>query len=321
MLSKLMRPAIAAVALSVMVPGAAMSQIAGLEILVPAAPGSGADQTARAMQGALQEEDLASRIQIQNVPGAGGTIGLAQFVTTKEGRGDAIMTTFYVMVGAIIANKSPVTLVDVTPLARLSGEYEVIVVPTNSPHQSMADLVAQFKADPGSVTWGGGSAAGVDHILAGLIAKAVGVDPTKVNYVAHAGGGEAMASILGGHVTAGISGWQEFAQQVEAGQLRAIGISSAERLPGIDVPTLREQDIDVVLPTWRGLVAPPGIEEEDLDALAEMVDRMVKSEAWQKVLEERNWLDLYMPREEFEPVLAEQHAEVGAILKDLGLAE
>ena len=128
-----------------------------------------------------------------------------------------------VMEGAILTNKAPVSLDDVTPLARLTGEYELVVVSADAPFKTMGDLVAKLKADPGSVSWGGGSTGGTDHILAGLIAKAAGVDPTKVNYIAHSGGGEALGSILGGHVTAGVSGYEEFAPQVAAGKLRGAG--------------------------------------------------------------------------------------------------
>ncbi len=240
-------------ALAVALP--AQAEIKGLDIIAPANPGGGWDQTARAMQAALQADGLASGVQVENIGGAGGTIGLAQFVSSKGKKGDAVLVGGLVMVGAILTNKSPVTLANVTPLARLTGEYELIVVPTDSPLQSMADLTAKLKADPGSVSWGGGSAGGTDHILAGLIAKAAGVDPTKVNYIAHSGGGEALSAILGGHVTAGISGYEEFAPQIAAGKLRGLAISSDERLPGIDVPTLKEQGIDVSLVNWRGVFA------------------------------------------------------------------
>ena len=231
------------------------AEISGLDIIAPANPGGGWDQTARAMQAALQADKLASGVQVENIGGAGGTIGLAQFVSSKGKKGDAVLVGGLVMVGAILTNKSPVTLANVKPLARLTGEYELIVVPTDSPIQSMADLTAKLKEDPGSVSWGGGSAGGTDHILAGLIAKAAGVDPTKVNYIAHSGGGEALSAILGGHVTAGISGYEEFAPQIAAGKLRGLAISSDERLPGIDVPTLKEQGIDVSLVNWRGVFA------------------------------------------------------------------
>jgi putative tricarboxylic transport membrane protein len=244
------------------------AQVKGLEIIAPANPGGGWDQTARAMQAALQEAGLASGVQVQNIGGAGGTIGLAQFVTSKKKKGDAVLVGGLVMEGAILTNKAPVSLDDVTPLARLTGEYELLVVAADSPFKTMADLVAQLKADPGSVSWGGGSTGGTDHILAGLIAKAAGVDPTKVNYIAHSGGGEALGSILGGHVTAGVNGVAELMPQVEAGKLRPLAVSSEERVPGLDVPTLKEQGVDVAPTNWRGVMAPPRIRSADKKALA-----------------------------------------------------
>jgi putative tricarboxylic transport membrane protein len=299
----------------------AAAQIQGLEIVVPAAPGGGWDQTGRAMQNALQEEDLASGIQVVNIPGAGGTIGLAQFVSGKEGQGDALMTGGLVMLGAILTNQSPVTLEQVTPIARLTGEYEVIVVPASSDVQTLDDLIAQFKEDPQSVSWGGGSAGGTDHMLVGLIAKEVGVDPSGINYVPFAGGGEALASILGGHVTAGVSGYQEFGGQIETGDLRALAISSAERLEGVDIPTLKEQGVDVELTNWRAVFAPPGISDEDRQALADAVGQMVQSEAWQNTLKERAWLDLYLPPDEFAQFLEQDRQQVETVLKDIGLVQ
>jgi putative tricarboxylic transport membrane protein len=225
------------------------------------------------------------------------------------------------MVGAILTNQAPVTLDEVTPLARLTGEYELLVVPTESDIQSLDDLVAKLKADPGAVSWGGGSAGGTDHILAGLIAKAAGVDPTMVNYIAHSGGGEAMAAILGGHVTVGVSGYQEFAPQITAGKLRGLAISSDERLEGIDVPTLKEQGIDVSLVNWRGVMAPSGVEEAELKALSDMIDQMVQSDSWKQTLATNGWLDLYQPADAFQAFLVEDRAQVEATLKDIGLVQ
>jgi putative tricarboxylic transport membrane protein len=297
----------------------ATAQIQGLEIVVPAAPGGGWDQTGRAMQNALQEADLASGIQVVNIPGAGGTIGLAQFVSSKEGQGNALMTGGLVMLGAILTNDSAMTLEDVTPLARLTGEYEVLVVPADSPIKNMGDLVAKLKEDPGSVSWGGGSAGGTDHIVAGLIAQAAGVDPTKVNYIAHAGGGEALASILGGHVTVGVSGYQEFASQIEEGKLRAIGITADEKVEGIPVPTLKEQGVDVSLVNWRGIFAPPDIRDADMEALSAAVAKMVESPQWQETLATRGWLNMYMPAEEFAAFIEEDREKVEGTLKSIGL--
>jgi putative tricarboxylic transport membrane protein len=296
----------------------AAAQIQGLEIVVPAAPGGGWDQTGRARQNALQEGNLASGIQVVNVPGAGGTIGLAQFVSSKEGQGNALMIGGLVMLGAILTNQSPVTLEQVTPVARLTGEYEVIVVPANSDVQTLDDLVAKFKEDPQSVSWGGGSAGGTDHMLVGLIAKAAGVDPTGINYVPFAGGGEALASILAGHVSAGVSGYQEFVGQIETGDLRALAISSAERLDGVDIPTLKEQGVDVELTNWRAVFAPPGISDEDKKALGDGVGQMVESEPSQNTLKDRAWLNLYLPPDQF---LERDRQQVETVLKDIGLVQ
>ena len=322
-LARVSRRALLATALACGVAFAAPAQaeIEGLEIIAPANPGGGWDQTARAMQAALQEAGLASGVQVTNVAGAGGTIGLAQFVTSKKRKGDAVLVGGLVMEGAILTNKAPVSLDDVTPLARLTGEYELIVVPADSPIKSMSDLVEKLKADPGSVSWAGGSAGGTDHILAGLIAKAAGVDPTKVNYIAHSGGGEALSAILGGHVTAGISGYEEFAPQIQAGKLRGIAISSDERLPGVDMPTIKEQGLDVSLVNWRGVVAPAGIRDRDKKALSEAVAQMVESPAWQDTLKKRGWLNMYQPADEFAAFLKEDREKVESTLKAIGLVQ
>jgi putative tricarboxylic transport membrane protein len=299
----------------------AAAQIQGLEIIAPASPGGGWDQTARAMQSALQDAGLAQDVQVMNIPGAGGTIGLAQFVTSKEGEGDTLLISGLVMLGSILTNDAPVTIDQTTPIARLIGEYEVIVVPASSEIQTLDDLIAALKEDPGAVSWAGGSAGGVDHILVGLIAKAAGVDPTQINYVPFSGGGEALASLLGGHVTAGVSGYAEWAGQIEAGELRALAVSGAERMEGVDVPTLQEQGVDIELVNWRAVLAPPGISDDDKKALADAVAAMVESEAWQGILEERGWLDLYMPPDEFAQFLEEDRQQVETVLKDIGLVQ
>jgi putative tricarboxylic transport membrane protein len=299
----------------------AAAQLEGLEIIAPASPGGGWDQTARAMQSALQEAGLATDVQAMNIPGAGGTIGLAQFVTSKVGQGNTLLVSGLVMLGAILTNDSPVSIDQTTPMARLTGEYEVIVVPAASELQTLDDLIAQFKEDPRSVSWGGGSAGGTDHILVGLIAKEAGVDPSGINYVPFSGGGEALASLLGGHVTAGVSGYGEWAGQIEAGELRMLAVSSPERVEGIDVATLKEQGVDVELTNWRGVLAPPGIADDDKKALAHAIDGMVQSEDWQNILAERGWLDLYMPPDEFAQFLEQDQEQVTTVLKDIGLVQ
>ncbi|OYD83608.1 C4-dicarboxylate ABC transporter substrate-binding protein (plasmid) [Azospirillum brasilense] len=299
----------------------AAAQVKNLELIAPANPGGGWDQTARAMQSALQQAGLASSVQVQNIAGAGGTVGLAQFVTSKKRRGDAILVAGQTLQGAIITHKSPVTLNDITPVARLVGEYEILFVPTNSPITSLGDLVAKLKSDPGSVSWGGGSIASTDHIIAGLIAKTVGVDPAKINYIAHSGGGEALGAILGGHVTVGIGGYGEYQSLITDGKARALAISSEQRLPGVDIPTLKEQGVDVAFFNWRGLMAPLGIRDADRKALEDAIAKMVASPAWKETVAKRQWTDLYQPADQFAAFIKEDRAKMEGILTDLGLAK
>lgn len=290
-------------------------------ILAPAAPGGGWDQTARTMQTLLQKEGISQKVQVTNVPGAGGTIGLAQFVNQAKGDPESLIVGGYVMVGAILTNNSPVDLTMVTPIARLTGESEAIVAPASSDIQTIADLVAKLKADPGAVSWGGGSAGGVDHITAGLIAKAAGVDPTKVNYIAFSGGGEALAAILGGQVTVGVSGMGEFESQIEAGTLRLLAVSGEERIEGVDAPTLKEAGLDVAIENWRMVAAAPGLTEEQKAAVAADIDKLAGSEAWKQELATRGWDDRYLAGPAFEEQLAADIAATKAILTDIGLAQ
>lgn len=288
-----------------------------LTIVAPAAPGGGWDQTARALQHAFTTMDPAAPIQVENVPGAAGTIGLARFVSADRGRPDALLVTGLVMVSAIVATRSVVSLGDVTPIARLTGEDEVIVVPASSPHRTLPDLVAAFRREPRRVSWGGGSAGGTDDLLARLLAEAVGVSPADVNYVAFSGGGEALAALLGGQVTAGVSGLGEFAQSLATGQLRALAVASPARVPGLDVPTLREAGVPLDLANWRAVVAPPGLSDAAAAHLADRVRRVVQSPAWRDTLARTGWTDLHLDGPPFRQFLLAEQARVAAVLRRL----
>ncbi len=293
-----------------------------IRILVPANPGGGWDQTGRALAQAMQSAGAAKSVQIDNRGGAGGTIGLAQFVNSAKGDGSQLMVGGLVMVGAIELNKSPVNLSQVTPIARLTAEYDAIVVPASSKIQSLKDLVAQLKANPGGVSWGGGSAGGVDHILVALIAKDAGVDVTKVNYIPFAGGGEANAAILGGHVTAGVGGYAEMAAQIKSGRMRVLGISSDKRLPDVPaVPTLKEQGVNVEIFNWRGVFGGPGLSEAQRQALTKTVADAVKSPAWQETLKRNDWSNVFLSGNEFKAYVDSEQKRIGAVLKEIGLAK
>ena len=304
---------------TVAVPAAAQPAYQHLRIIAPAAPGGGWDQTARVMQQVLQRAGIVHTSSVENIPGAAGTIGLARFIGAERGNGDVVMVSGLIMLGAIVTHASPVTLREVTPIARLTGEYEVIVVPAASPFRSLDDLVRAFREKPESISWGGGSAGGTDQMLAGLVADAVGVSPRRVNYIAFSGGGESMSAILGGQVSAGINGLAEFAPQIEAGTVRVLGISSAERLPGVPIPTLREQGVDVEFENWRSLVAPPGISPVDRERLENAVDAMVRSAEWREALQRYRWIDRYLTGGEFTRFAQAEDQRVRAILTKLGL--
>ena len=290
-------------------------------IMAPANPGGGWDGTARAMQEVMQAEAIAPSVEVVNVPGAGGTVGLAQFVADSGGDPTKLIVGGYVMVGAILTNASPVTLKDVTPIARLTGDTEAIVVPAASDIQTLGDLVEKLKADPGSVSWAGGSAGGTDHITVGLLAKAAGVDPTKINYVAFSGGGEAMAAILGNQVTAGVSSVGEFAEQVKAGTMRLLAVSSAERLEGIDAPTIKEAGFDVVVENWRMVAAAPGLTPEQVAKISADIEKLNGSAGWTKMLADKGWTNTYLAGDGFAAQLDADIAATETVLRDIGLVK
>lgn len=304
---------------SLVLPAAA--QMSDLKIMAPAAPGGGWDQTARAMQQAIVTTGLARSVQVVNVPGAGGTIGLAQMANSSKGDGNQLMVMGYVMVGAILTNKAPVTLDQITPIARLTEETEAIAVPANSPLKTIQDLAEAIKANPAKVTWAGGSAGGVDHIAAGLFAQAAGADPSKINYIPFSGGGEALAAVLGGKVTAGISGYGEFESQVKAGKLRILAVTAKSRVPGVDAPSLTEAGIPLAITNWRGVVAPAGISAEQRATLTALVEKMANSPAWADVLKQKGWDGALLTGDAFAEFLKRENAQTTDILKSIGLVK
>jgi putative tricarboxylic transport membrane protein len=289
-----------------------------LGIIAPAAPGGGWDLVAREAQQALKSDGIVNNVQVVNIPGAAGTIGLGQ-LADMDGQAGTLMVTGTVMVGGIIANDSDATLTDVTPIARLAEDFEVIVVPGDSPYQTLDEFLAAWRTDPGGTVIGGGSKGGTDHLLAGLVADASGIDPQQINYLAFSGGGEALNALLANTVTASISGYNEFADQIEAGNVRALAMGTRERVDGIDVPSLGEQGVDVELTNWRGLVAPPGLTDEQRQALVDIVTEMVNGAAWQDTIQRNRWQDTFLAGEEFTAFLTTESERIQQIADQLGI--
>jgi putative tricarboxylic transport membrane protein len=288
-------------------------------MLIPANPAGGWDTTGRALGKAIMDAKAADTVQYENKGGAAGIIGLAQFVNASKGDPNALMMMGAVMLGGIITGKPPVQLQQCTPIARLTSEYNVFVVPAASPLKTMKDVVDQLKKDPGSVKWGGGSRGSTEHIAAAMLARNVGADPKKVNYVAFRGGGEAVAAILGGNVTVGGSGYSEFAEHITAGKMRPIGVTSEKRLPGINVPTLKEQGYDVVLGNWRGVYGAPGISAEQRMALTDIVTKATKSKAWQDALAKNGWTPALMTGKAFDEFVDNEFAALRATMHLSGM--
>ncbi|ASM77853.1 C4-dicarboxylate ABC transporter substrate-binding protein [Vitreoscilla filiformis] len=292
---------------------------ANLKMMIPANPGGGWDTTGRALGKALQDAGVASAVTYENKGGAAGALGLAQFVNASKGDGNALMVMGAVMLGGIITGKPPVTLSQATPIARLTSEYNVFVLPADSPFKTMKDVVEAMKKDPGSVKWGGGSRGATEHIAAAMIAREAGVDAAKINYVPFRGGGEAVAAILGGNVSIGGSGYSEFASYIESGKMRAIAVTSGTRLKGLNIPTLKEMGINVEIGNWRGVYAPPGITPQQRKALTDMVVAAMKSKAWAESLEKNGWTPAVLTGPAFDEFVEREFATLRMIMVKSGM--
>jgi putative tricarboxylic transport membrane protein len=294
--------------------------IENLSVLVPNSPGSGYDVTARAWAKVLEDTGAASNVEVTNVEGAGGTVGL-QRVVNEEGDADLLMQMGLGVVGSVYTNKAEATLSDTVPVARLIEEAEAIVVPGSSPYQTLDELITAWKADPGGVTVGGASSpGGPDYLTPMLLAKAVGVEPTSVNYLAYDGGGELLAGLLGNKVAFAATGVGEVAEQAKTGDVRILAVTSEEPAEGVDAPTLKDEGIDLVFSNWRGVVAPPGIDDARAQQWVDVMTQMHESEEWQAALAENGWTDAFITGEEFGSFLESENQRVGDVLKELGLA-
>lgn len=300
--------------------GGSSGALTGVRIMVPNTPGGGYDVTARTAAKAMEEAKLARNVEVFNLPGAGGTVGLGRLVGEK-GNGKLAMQMGLGVVGAVYTNKAPSTLQDTTPIAKLIEEPDIVVVSKDSPYRSIQDLITAWKANPGAVPVGGGSApGGPDHLAPMLIAQAIGLEPKRVNYVPFDGGGELLASVLGDKVAFGMAGVSEYADQIKAGEVRALAVTSAERLSGVDAPTLRESGVDMEFTNWRGVVAPPGLSDADTTAMIELFSKLHDSSQWRDAMATNGWRDAFQTGEAFGEFLRQENDRVGRVLGELGLA-
>ncbi|WP_353509590.1 tripartite tricarboxylate transporter substrate binding protein [Intrasporangium sp.] len=292
----------------------------GLQLMVPNAPGGGYDTTARTVAQVTEAEGITGTVQVFNLPGAGGTVGLQRIVNEK-GNGKLAMQMGLGVVGAAYTQKSQATLNDTTPIAKLIEEAGAIVVSKDSPYKDITSLIDAWKKDPSKVNVGGGSSpGGPDHLLPMQLAKAVGIEPTKVSFISYDGGGELLPAIIGNKIAFGASGFGEFLDQVKAGEVKVLAVTSDKRIDALpDVPTLKESGVDFTFTNWRGIVAPPEISDADKAVWIDALTKMHGSDAWKAEMEKRGWTDAFVTGEEFGTFLKEQDTAVADILKNLGL--
>ena len=290
-----------------------------LRMMVPNSPGGGYDLTARTAVKIMEDDDITGRVEVFNVIGAGGTVAMARLMN-ERGNGNLMMMMGLGVVGAVFTNGSTARASDATALAKIVEEQEGILVPGDSPFRTVQEFIAAWKADPAKITVGGGSnPGGPDHLFPMETASAAGIDPTKVNFVSYDGGGDLLTALLGNKIAAGTSGLGEYVDQIEAGQVRVLAVSGDERIEGVDAPTLREAGIDLTFTNWRGILAPPGISDEDRQTMVKLLSELHATEAWKEALVTNGWTDAFMTGEPFEDFLKEQDQRVESTLTDLGL--
>ena len=293
-----------------------LKPLKNLDWVVPANPG-GYSQTSTAISESLKKEGLLSTYSSVFKPGAGGTVGLAFFQEIKA-KPESVLITGLAMAGGIPSNKSPLKLDASTPIAKVMREYQALAVPATSKYKTLAQFLADWKANP-KLPISGGSLGSTDHQFIGLLAKAAGIDPKAMNFVVHSGGPEVIASLLSGATIAGTSGSAEFQAQVAAGKMRVLAISSAKRLPGFNAKTLKEQGVDLVYGNWRGVMATADLPEADRLNMVKVFDAMRGTATWQGYLKQYNWDDEWAAGKEYGAFLKVQLPLVAGVIKDLGL--
>ena len=303
-------------------PAAAGFPEKAIEIIAPANPGGGWDLTSRSTAKVLTEEKLVTQpITVTNMPGGSGAVAIAHVMTKRKGDGHLLIAASPALTFTMALKRTPHTYNDVTPVAAIATDYGTVVIRKDSPFKTLKELLEAYRKNPADVSIAGGSApGGQDHVKFAKVIKAAGMDPIKVKYVPHQGGGEAMASLLGGHTVAASPDVSEIVGQVEAGEVRVLAVLSEKRLGGSlkDIPTAIEQGVNATYVLWRGFYAAPGISKEAADFWVTTLGKMVKTEAWRKTLQANNWFEYFVGGAEYARFLAQDLEAGEALLKELG---
>lgn len=285
--------------------------------MVPNPPGSGYDITARVLARALDAAGIARGVEVFNLPGGSGVVGLRR-LAYEQGNDRLVMVMGLGLVGAELAAGAPATLAGTTPVARLVEEPAIVVVRRDSPYGSLDELIDGWRADPAGVRVGGGSSiGGPDHLATMLLAEAIGLSPARVAYTRQDGGGDLLAAILGREVEFAMSGLSEYADQIKSGQLRALAVTSERPVDQVAAPTVRSAGIDIVVNNWRGIVAPPGLAAPE--AIRALIAALDASPEWADARARFGWTDAYLAGDAFARFMADERGRVAGVLNRLGV--
>lgn len=287
---------------------------ASMTLIAPAGAGGGWDTFMREQQQAMRTNGLVGNVQVVNIPGAAGTIGLGK-LSTMDGQANVMLVSGAGLVAGVEQTNSPVSHDDVTMLGRVVEEYDVVVVPADSPYQSLEELVEAWRADPGGIAWTGGGT--FDQLVMTALAIEVGIEPADLTYIPKSGGGEAVQALVTDTAAAATSGYMDVADQIEAGRLRALGLAAPEQLAGVEIPTLIDQGYDVTLANFRVVAAPAGISEEEKTQLVELLTESAQTAEWQDAIQRNRWSDVFLTGAEFEEWFAGQETQIAELVEVL----
>lgn len=290
-----------------------------VEIVAPASPGGGWDTTARAIQKIMIDENLTSQnVNVINKPDGGGEVGW-QYLKSRNPNTIAINSSL------LLSNKeldlSDLSTDNFTPIAIMATEWISLTASKQSNLQSGKEVMDKLKKDPESLTIGVAPGLGNnDHLAFVQAAKASGVDVDKLDFLVYKSGGDLQTALLGGHVDVASTAVSEVKEQHQTGKLKMLAVTSDKRIEGIeDVPTWKEQGLDVVFPHWRGVMGPKNMNAEQRHYWDKTMKKIVESDQWQTIRQNNDWENFYKDSEESERFLKEQRKKYKKLVEDSGL--
>lgn len=298
----------------------AVEPLPHLHFLVPGGAGSGWDTTARTVGRVLQGSGLVDSASFENISGAGGGKAIGTMIETAARSGDTLMVNSTPIIVRSLTHLFPYSYRDLTPVARLIGDYQALIVRPDSDIRGFADVVERYRREPRSVKIAGGSVRGdLDHLVPALALRAAGQDARRLAYVPYDGGGKALSGFLTGEADLLSTGLGEVLAYHRAGKLRIIAITAPERIKELDeVPTMREQGVDFEFVNWRGFFAPPGVSDAQADRYAELLGALQRTAAWEESRRRNGWQNLYLDRESFVRFLETQERDIRELMLELG---